>query len=100
MKILTNKFGTSYAVGKPKYTYGKVVSVNRKKVVSVEWDNPDGREEITDAHLSQLKRVYPILMVLSRLSNKVKSKGWSVKTVDANYLCSKLVVFCLSLIRT
>jgi hypothetical protein len=43
VRILTKRFGDRYAVGKPKFTFGKVVKVN-DKAAEVEWDSPKGEK--------------------------------------------------------
>jgi hypothetical protein len=82
VKIRTECFGKEYAVGRAKFTYGKVVKVSGK-IVDVQWDNAKGKGGVRmDARLSQLKRVNPIMMILKCLSENSEKKGWPLKTVD------------------
>jgi hypothetical protein len=81
VKILTKCFGHEYAIGQPKYSYGKLIRVNKGKIVDVLWDNTDGSTgERMDARLSQLRRVNPIMVALKRLSENMKVNGWPMKT--------------------
>ena len=82
VKIRTECFGKEYAVGRERYTYGRVVKVNGK-IVDVQWDNAKGGGGVQmDAHLSQLKRVNPILMILKHLSKNDGGWGGPLKTVE------------------
>jgi hypothetical protein len=82
VKIRTECFGKDYAVGRQKYTYGRVVSVNGK-IVDVQWDNAKGGGGVRmDARLSQLKRANPIMAILKHLSKNGSNVGWPVKTVE------------------
>jgi hypothetical protein len=81
VKILTKCFGKEYAIGQPKYTYGKVVKLNKGKIVDVRWDNVDGGAgQRMDARLSQLKRVNPIMTIIKRISDKIKANLWPFKS--------------------
>jgi hypothetical protein len=82
VKIRTECFGKEYAVGRERYTYGRVVKVNGK-IVDVQWDNAKGGGGVRmNAHLPQLKRVNPILMILKHLSKNDGGWGWPLKTVE------------------
>jgi hypothetical protein len=75
VKIRTECFGKEYAVGRNKYTYGRVVKVNGK-IADVQWDNAKGGRGVRmDARLSQLRRVNPIMMMLKRLSMRGEING-------------------------
>ena len=81
VKVRTECFGKDYAVGRNKYTYGRVVKVSGK-IVDVQWDNAKGGGGVRmDARLSQLKRANPMKM-LKRLSMKNDNEGWPVKSVE------------------
>ncbi len=82
VKIRTECFGKDYAVGRQKYTYGRVVSVNGK-IVDVHWYNAKGGGGVRmDARLSQLKRANPIMAILKHLSKNDSAGGWPIKTVE------------------
>jgi hypothetical protein len=82
VKIRTECFGKEYAVGRAKFTYGRVVKVN-EKIVDVQWDNARGGGGVRmDARLSQLKRVNPIMALLKRMTTKREVQGWPFKTVE------------------
>ena len=75
VKIKTECFGKEYAIGRAKYTYGRVVKVNGK-IVDVQWDNAKGGGGVRmDARLSQLKRVNPIMALLKRMTTENEVQG-------------------------
>jgi hypothetical protein len=46
VKIRNFRFGKEYARGRPKYTYGNIVSMDGGKFIDVKWDNEEGEGEI------------------------------------------------------
>jgi hypothetical protein len=82
VKILTTRFGIGYAKGKPKWTWGKVVSVSKDNIVAVEWDSAEGRGEVMKAHLAHLVKVNPVMVMIEKVSKRLRWKGWPFKTVS------------------
>ncbi len=82
VKILTTRFGKGYAKGKPKWTWGKVESVGKDKIVDVRWDSSEGQGEVMKAHLVHLVKVSPIIVMMEEISNKMRWDGWPFKSAS------------------
>jgi hypothetical protein len=70
-------------LGKPKFTFGKVVKVN-SNTVEVEWDSVKGVKgwkRATESYRSHLKKVNPIMMVLNKF-NLIAKNVWPIKTTE------------------
>jgi hypothetical protein len=57
VKIRTFRFGKEYAKGRPRYTYGNIVSIDGGKVIDVRWDNDEGVGEVMKTKLTDLQFV-------------------------------------------
>jgi hypothetical protein len=85
VKIRTFRFGNAYAKGRPRFTYGNVVSLDGGKVIDVKWDNDEGEPEVMKTKLSDLKRVSPVLRIVSQILKETLICGWPLKKVEAMF---------------
>ncbi len=82
VKILTTRFGKGYAKGKPKWTWGKVESISKDEIVDVRWDSSEGQSEVMKAHLVHLVKISPIIVMLEKISIKMRWDGWPFKSAS------------------
>jgi hypothetical protein len=85
VKIRTFRFGSAYAKGRPRFTYGNVVSLDGGKIIDVRWDNDEGEPEVMKTKLSDLKRVSPVLRIVSQILSETTECGWPIRKVEAMF---------------
>ncbi len=76
VKIRTFRFGKEYARGRPRYTYGNIVSLDDGKVIDVRWDNDEGEGDIMQTKLKDLQLVDPVPAIVGQILKETKKCGW------------------------
>ncbi len=85
VKIRTFRFGKEYARGRPKYTYGNIISLDGGKVIDVKWDNEEGDGEIMKTKLADLQLVDPVPAIVGQILKETMICGWPFRTVEAMF---------------
>jgi hypothetical protein len=85
VKIRTFRFGKEYARGRPKYTYGNIVSLDGGKVIDVKWNSEEGEGEIMKTKLADLQLVDPVPEIVGQILKETMTCGWSFRSVEAMF---------------
>jgi hypothetical protein len=85
VKIRTFRFGKEYARGRPRYTYGNIVSLDGGKVIDVRWDNDEGDGEIMQTKMVDLQLVDPVPAIVGQILKETKKCGWPFRAVEAMF---------------
>ena len=85
VKIKTCKFGVVYANGKPEFTYGSIVSIDKGKIADVKWDLADGESIAMSPHIKHLQRISPVLRILKRILKEKRGNKWPLKNIEAMF---------------
>ncbi len=85
VKIKTCKFGVVYAKGKPEFTYGTILFVDKGKIADVRWDLVDGESITMSPHVSHLQRISPIMQILKGILKKTKVDKWPIRNIEAMF---------------
>jgi hypothetical protein len=86
VRIRTFRFGKEYARGRPKYTYGNIISLDGGKVIDVKWDNEEGDYgEIMKTKLADLQLVDPVPAIVGQILKETMICGWPFRSVEAMF---------------
>ena len=85
VKIRICKFGVVYAKGKPEFTHGSIVSIDKGKIADVKWDLVDGESIAMSPHIKHLQRISPVLRILKQIIKERKGDEWPLKSIEAMF---------------
>ena len=85
VKIKTCKFGVVYAKGKPAFTYGTIISVDRGKIADVKWDLVNGDEIEMSPHVKHLQWVAPVMRILKEIIKERSGDKWPLRNAEAMF---------------
>jgi hypothetical protein len=90
VKIKTCKFGVVYAKGKPKFTHGTILSVDKGKIADVKWDLVDGESITMSPHILHLQQISPVLRIIKEILKETKGDKcpdkWPLRNIEAMFL--------------